>query len=219
MVYSALFNVLCISPQRNTGMVKAAILGAITYFVSPIDFIPDLTPVLGFTDDLTILVSALVSISSNIDDDVRKKSIGKLKQWFTSSEIQIAVDEIDQKLQKRRQGNDVEAQQSWNNSKGYTWLVSDESKSWHCCCIPLSMYALSVIEKKYGQSLPESSLSQSRGCQTAARWPGLKSASCWGLCKLIPWAHLLTNITTKSPPIHLSLKTGSMTSSLSSMVR
>jgi len=112
VVYSALLMYYAFRRKETPAWAKAAILGAITYFLSPIDFIPDLTPILGFTDDLAILVSALISISSNIDDDVRDKAIGKLKQWFTSSEIQLAVNEIDQKLQKRRQGSDVEAQQS-----------------------------------------------------------------------------------------------------------
>ena len=36
---------------------------AIGYFVSPIDAIPDIVPVAGYTDDLGVLVLALVSVA------------------------------------------------------------------------------------------------------------------------------------------------------------
>lgn len=40
---------------------------AILYFVIPTDLIPDLIPVLGFTDDLTVLYFVTESISDDID--------------------------------------------------------------------------------------------------------------------------------------------------------
>ena len=35
--------------------MKATLLGAIAYFVLPFDAIPDMLPVLGFTDDAAVL--------------------------------------------------------------------------------------------------------------------------------------------------------------------
>jgi len=35
--------------------VQATLLGAIAYFILPFDFIPDMLPVLGFTDDAAVL--------------------------------------------------------------------------------------------------------------------------------------------------------------------
>ena len=52
--------------------VKAALLGALAYFVLPIDFMPDLLPLLGFTDDALVLVSALRMVSGHITDDHRE---------------------------------------------------------------------------------------------------------------------------------------------------
>jgi len=43
------------------------IVGAIIYFVNPLDIIPDFTPILGFTDDATILYYVIRKISSEID--------------------------------------------------------------------------------------------------------------------------------------------------------
>ena len=57
---------------------KRIILGAMAYLMSPIDGIPDLTPVIGFTDDLGIISFGLVSIACYIDNDVRTKAKTKL---------------------------------------------------------------------------------------------------------------------------------------------
>lgn len=53
---------------------KAVIMGALGYLIAPIDFIPDLTPVLGYTDDAVALTFALVQAQGYIDDEVREKS-------------------------------------------------------------------------------------------------------------------------------------------------
>ena len=41
---------------------------AIVYFVIPTDMIPDIIPMLGFTDDLTVLYFVMDSISDDIQD-------------------------------------------------------------------------------------------------------------------------------------------------------
>lgn len=43
------------------------ITGAILYFVSPLDSIPDLIPVLGFTDDVGILLAVYHAVHLEID--------------------------------------------------------------------------------------------------------------------------------------------------------
>lgn len=43
------------------------IVAAAIYFVNPIDLIPDLIPVLGFTDDFGILVMVYKAVSQEID--------------------------------------------------------------------------------------------------------------------------------------------------------
>ncbi|MBR3623569.1 MAG: DUF1232 domain-containing protein [Selenomonadaceae bacterium] len=61
--------------------VKATILGALGYLISPIDFIPDLLPVVGYTDDAAAIAVAVAMAQMYIDDDVKfkaKKKIGDL---------------------------------------------------------------------------------------------------------------------------------------------
>ena len=61
---------------------KTAIYGALAYFISPIDAIPDITPLVGFTDDLGALAAAIAMTSAYINEDVKAKASEKLLHWF-----------------------------------------------------------------------------------------------------------------------------------------
>lgn len=69
------------SPQTPM-WAKTTIYGALGYFISPIDLIPDLMPVVGYTDDLGVLVVAIATVSAYINEDVRKQAADKLTSWF-----------------------------------------------------------------------------------------------------------------------------------------
>lgn len=69
--------------QPNTPKwAKSVILGALAYFISPLDAIPDLTPLVGFTDDLGALAAALTMVTLYIDDGVKALAADKLASWF-----------------------------------------------------------------------------------------------------------------------------------------
>ncbi|MDF0535035.1 DUF1232 domain-containing protein [Shewanella yunxiaonensis] len=70
--------------QRNDTpkWAKTAIFGALAYFISPLDAIPDLTPIVGFSDDLGALAAAMAMVSMYIDDSVREEASSTLKRWF-----------------------------------------------------------------------------------------------------------------------------------------
>lgn len=61
---------------------KTAIYAALGYFISPIDAIPDLTPLIGYSDDLGVLVAATATIISYIKPEHREKAKQTLRQWF-----------------------------------------------------------------------------------------------------------------------------------------
>ena len=61
---------------------KTAIYGALAYFISPLDAIPDITPWVGFTDDLGALAAAIAMTSAYINEDVKAKASQKLWDWF-----------------------------------------------------------------------------------------------------------------------------------------
>lgn len=61
---------------------KALIMGALGYLISPLDFIPDLVPVLGYSDDLVAIAFALIQVQGYIDDEVRSKAKDLLSRFF-----------------------------------------------------------------------------------------------------------------------------------------
>ena len=60
--------------------VQVALLGAIAYFILPFDFIPDVLPVLGFTDDAAILATAIRLVSAHILPEHRAAARAALKR-------------------------------------------------------------------------------------------------------------------------------------------
>lgn len=61
---------------------KALIMGALGYLISPLDFIPDLTPVLGYSDDLVAITFALLKVQGYIDDEVKAEAKALLAKVF-----------------------------------------------------------------------------------------------------------------------------------------
>jgi uncharacterized membrane protein YkvA (DUF1232 family) len=61
----------CAFDRQTPRHVQAALIGALAYFILPFDAIPDMLPVLGFTDDAAILATAIKLVSSHIRPDHR----------------------------------------------------------------------------------------------------------------------------------------------------
>jgi uncharacterized membrane protein YkvA (DUF1232 family) len=70
----------CAFDLQTPRHVQAALLGAIAYFVLPFDFIPDMLPVLGFTDDAAILATAIRLVSAHILPEHRVAARAALKR-------------------------------------------------------------------------------------------------------------------------------------------
>lgn len=76
---------------------KNIVLGVLGYFLSPIDWMPDLTPIIGFTDDIGVLSFGLVTIAAYVNEEVRKQAREKLKLWFGEYDP-TPLTEVDQQL-------------------------------------------------------------------------------------------------------------------------
>ena len=70
----------CAFDRQTPRRVQAALLGAIAYFILPFDFIPDMLPVLGFTDDAAVLATAIRLVAAHITPEHREAARAKLKQ-------------------------------------------------------------------------------------------------------------------------------------------
>ena len=63
---------------------KGVVVGALTYFISPVDAIPDILVGMGFTDDLGVLLAAIATVSVYINADTKEQATQKMKDWFGS---------------------------------------------------------------------------------------------------------------------------------------
>lgn len=59
--------------DRDTPLrVRGTLLAALAYFVMPLDFLPDIMPVIGFTDDAAVMMAAFQMISAHIKPEHRE---------------------------------------------------------------------------------------------------------------------------------------------------
>ena len=56
----------CAFDRETPGHVRVALLGALAYFVLPLDALPDMLPLLGFTDDAAVLATAIKLVSDSM---------------------------------------------------------------------------------------------------------------------------------------------------------
>ena len=67
--------------DRETPMhVRAVLLGALAYFVVPLDGVPDLLPMFGFADDAAMLAAAMKLVIDSIRPEHREAARAKLAQ-------------------------------------------------------------------------------------------------------------------------------------------
>jgi uncharacterized membrane protein YkvA (DUF1232 family) len=79
----------CAFDRETPRHVQAALLGAIAYFILPFDFIPDMLPVLGFTDDAAVLATAIRLVAAHITPEHREAARARLKRMTESGIGQI----------------------------------------------------------------------------------------------------------------------------------
>lgn len=56
----------CATDRKTPMRVRATLLAALAYFVMPADLVPDFLAVIGFTDDATVLLTALSIVQAHI---------------------------------------------------------------------------------------------------------------------------------------------------------
>jgi len=77
---------------------KSIIAAALAYFIFPADSIPDVTPIIGFSDDLGILLMSIAQLAKYITPEIMEKTRNKLVEWF--GEIQ-EIDKQEEELKNR----------------------------------------------------------------------------------------------------------------------
>ena len=82
LIYEALIRYYVTENPNCPMKIKAAIFAALGYFISPIDVIPDFTPIVGYSDDAGAIAIALGLAHFYIDDEVKRKARNKIASIF-----------------------------------------------------------------------------------------------------------------------------------------
>src|SRR5438046_8359054 len=70
----------CAFDRETPRHVQVALLGALAYFILPFDFMPDMLPILGFTDDAAVLATAIRMVATHITTEHREAARAALKR-------------------------------------------------------------------------------------------------------------------------------------------
>ncbi len=88
VIYTALKLYYTMQSPDTPAWAKAVIIGALGYFIAPIDAISDVIPVVGYADDLGVLAAAAASVVTNITPAIKAEAKRKTKDWFGDSEME-----------------------------------------------------------------------------------------------------------------------------------
>ncbi len=82
VIGKALILYYCLLDSDTPTWAKGVIMGALAYFIDPIDAIPDWILAVGYVDDLGIIAAALGTVALHVKPDHREKAKAKLGEWF-----------------------------------------------------------------------------------------------------------------------------------------
>ena len=82
LVYKALQLYFVLQKPELSAADKAIVFAALGYLISPLDFLPDPTPGVGYTDDALAVALAFAKVFMYIDDEVRTLAKHKVDDIF-----------------------------------------------------------------------------------------------------------------------------------------
>jgi len=65
---------ICARDPSTPRRVRMTLLAALGYFVLPLDALPDIMPLLGFTDDAAVIAAAVAAVAGSITPEHREKA-------------------------------------------------------------------------------------------------------------------------------------------------
>jgi len=90
LLYGALLMFFAMKRSDTPAWAKRIVTGAFVYLFAPLDAIPDLAPIVGYTDDLGVLTYGLVMIAAYVNNEVRASARRTLKEWIgVADEVQL----------------------------------------------------------------------------------------------------------------------------------
>ena len=78
VIYQALLLFYVAQSPNCPAKIKAGIIGALGYLISPLDLIPDFMPGIGFADDAAAIAAAVALAQVYINDEIRAQARAKI---------------------------------------------------------------------------------------------------------------------------------------------
>jgi uncharacterized membrane protein YkvA (DUF1232 family) len=103
VVYPALLLQYLMKSDDVSLKTKLIISAALGYFILPIDFIPDFAPLIGFTDDVGVLLLILRQMATKVTPEIKKNAREHLHKWFGETD-EVKLDHLDQEFASGGQG-------------------------------------------------------------------------------------------------------------------
>jgi len=97
VVYAVLLLYYAMIDSKVSLKTKVFIAAALGYFILPTDVIFDLTPIIGYSDDLGVLLFALKQISSAITPEIKENARNKITEWFSEVDEKELI-ELEEKI-------------------------------------------------------------------------------------------------------------------------
>ena len=78
VIYQALLLYYVAQSPNCPSKIKAGIIGALGYLISPIDLIPDIMPGIGYADDAATIATAVALAQIYITDEIKEQAKAKI---------------------------------------------------------------------------------------------------------------------------------------------
>jgi uncharacterized membrane protein YkvA (DUF1232 family) len=82
LIYLVLILFYVLQQPSTPKWAKSLIIGALGYFILPIDAVPDFIPGIGQLDDWALLVAALGAVAVYVTEESKSKAKERLHIWF-----------------------------------------------------------------------------------------------------------------------------------------
>lgn len=106
VIYPVMILFYLFKDQNVPIAAKSVIAAALAYFIFPADSIPDITPIIGYSDDLGILLVSISQFAKYISPDIMGKTKDKLVEWFgDTEEIEKQEEALKKRIQKKTEKN------------------------------------------------------------------------------------------------------------------
>lgn len=82
ITHKALCMFYALQDQDTPIWARTVIIGALGYFIFPVDAIPDIIPGVGFADDAGAIAAAFAAVLVYVKQEHRDKATEKCNEWF-----------------------------------------------------------------------------------------------------------------------------------------